>query len=133
MPASLQPDIEEQLSLALNAFETKQIKSLRQAAITYNVPRSTLLDRYHGRQSRRVYRPMTSKLTTTEEAVLIQRVVDLDKQGFPPRLSIVRGIANILLASRGISPPPTVGINWPTTFVKRSPQLRTTYTRKYDY
>jgi hypothetical protein len=75
----------------------------------------------------------THELTNIEDAVLIQRILDLEAQGFPPQLSIVRERANILLASRGIDSPLTVGINWPTTFVKRTPQLRTTYTRKYDY
>ena len=133
MQALDQNSNEERLSLALAAYKSGQIKSLRKAAITYDVGYTTLNDRYHGRQSRRDYRPMTSKLTYTEELVLIQRVLDLDAQGFPARLSVVRETADLLLASRGIDPAPTVGVNWPSTFVKRCPKLRTVYTRKYDY
>jgi hypothetical protein len=42
-------------------------------------------------------------------------------------------MANILLAARGNQPPTTVGKNWPSTFVNRRPELRTRFSRRYDY
>ena len=42
-------------------------------------------------------------------------------------------IADILLVARGIIPPPTVGINWVLNFVKRRDELRTRFSRRYDY
>jgi len=45
----------------------------------------------------------------------------------------VRDIANILLAARGESPPATVGKNWPSSFVQRRDELRTCFSRRYDY
>jgi hypothetical protein len=42
-------------------------------------------------------------------------------------------MANILLAARGSTPPPTVGKNWPSTFINRRPELCTRFSRRYDY
>ncbi|OOQ91284.1 hypothetical protein PEBR_00470 [Penicillium brasilianum] len=42
-------------------------------------------------------------------------------------------MADILLATRGSHPPPTVSKNWPTAFIKRREELRSRYSRKYDY
>jgi hypothetical protein len=76
----------------------------------------------------------TRKLTDTEEAVLLDRILDLNNKGFPPRHSIVREYANIILNTRNASPPPTpVGKNWVTNFIKRHSTLRTMYDRKLDY
>jgi hypothetical protein len=42
-------------------------------------------------------------------------------------------MANILLAARGNQPPTTVGENWPSSFINRRPELRTRFSRRYDY
>ena len=46
---------------------------------------------------------------------------------------MVREMANILLATRGSDPPATVGKNWLSSFVKRHTELRSTFSRRYDY
>jgi hypothetical protein len=57
----------------------------------------------------------------------------MDLRGAAPRQATVREMANILLAARGSHPPPTVSKNWPTAFIKRLEELRSRYSRKYDY
>jgi hypothetical protein len=42
-------------------------------------------------------------------------------------------MANILLAARGGQPPPTVGKNWPSTYIQRRDELRSRFSRRYDY
>ena len=42
-------------------------------------------------------------------------------------------MADILLATRGESPPSTVGVNWVSTFVNRRDELKSRYSRRYDY
>jgi hypothetical protein len=42
-------------------------------------------------------------------------------------------MANILLATRGSYPPPTVGKNWPSTFINRREEIRSRFSRRYDY
>jgi hypothetical protein len=124
---------EGRVILAIQAFNSGQFKSLRATAQSYKVPYMTLLDRYHGTRPRRESQPNGRKLTDLEEEVLVRHIIDLDTRGFPPRMSIVRETANLLLASHDITPPETVGKNWVTNFIQRHEELRTTYNRKYDY
>jgi hypothetical protein len=42
-------------------------------------------------------------------------------------------MANILLAAHGSHPPPTVGKNWPSTFINRREELRSRFSKRYDY
>lgn len=133
MQPSYTSQTEGRLSLALSAFLKGQFKSLRAAACSYDVSHNTLTKRYRGIPSRYESQPNSRKLTDTEEEVLLQRILDLDTQGFPPRISIVREIANLILANRDASPPQTVGKNWATNFVNRQDSIRTMYNRKYDY
>jgi hypothetical protein len=62
--------------------------------------------------------------------VLVQYILDLATKGFPPRMSVVEDIANRLLVTRDT---PRVGTRWASNFVKRRPELRTRFQRKYDY
>ena len=74
--------------------------------------------------------PNLMKLLKTEEAVIIQHVLDLDSRGFPPQLAAVKDMADLLLAARHQAP---VGINWAGTFVQRTPKLKVKFNRKYNY
>ena len=70
------------------------------------------------------------KLLKTEEEVVVQHVLDLDERGFPPQLAAVKDMADSLLAERHRDP---VGQNWAATFVRRQPELKIKFNRKYDY
>jgi hypothetical protein len=130
MPLS---NTEGRLLLALNAYNNGQFSSLLAAADTYDVNYHTLRKRLLGISSRRDVRPNSCKLTSIEEEVVLQRILDLDAQGYPPRLRYVREMANIVLASRGDASPQTVGKNWPDNFVKRQETLCMKYRRRKDY
>ena len=104
MQASKQSNIEGRVILAITALKKGQVLSIRAAARAYAVPYESLRIRYHGTPSRRDSRSVLRKLTSTEEEVLIQRILDLDIQGFPPRISVVREIANLIFANRKITP-----------------------------
>ena len=121
---------ESRVILALQALKNDPRFTLRRAATTYSVPLTTLYDRYHGRQSRRDIQPNCRKLTDLEESVIVRYILDLDSKGFPPRLCGVEDMANRLLAERNAG---RVGPRWPSSFVKRQPQLVTRFNRKYDY
>jgi hypothetical protein len=56
-------------------------------------------------------------LIDLEEEVLVRHILDLDTRGFPPRMSVVREIANLLLKGYNTTPPRTVGKNWVTKFI----------------
>jgi hypothetical protein len=121
---------EGRMSLAMSAIDQNQFKSVRHATKTYDVVRTTLRRRRAGILLRRDCLPNMKKLTELEESMIIQHSLDLDSRGFSPQLSLIRDMANRLLAVRAGG---QVGILWPSNFVKRSPELKTRFNRKYDY
>jgi hypothetical protein len=126
----LEPSRECQIQLALQALKQDANLSERRAAAIFNVPRTTLGDRRAGRTSQANRRPKTMNLTKLEEKVVVEHILDLDLRGFPPRLADVADMANSLRAERNLD---QVGQNWPSTFVKRRPELKVKFNRKYDY
>jgi hypothetical protein len=62
---------EGRIQLAIQAFKSRQFKSLAAAATAYDVAYSTAYDRMKGRVARVDSRATTTKLTTTEESVLV--------------------------------------------------------------
>ena len=84
----------------------------------------------NGVQARRDIIPKTRKLTDLEEITILERILELDLQGFPPRLRGVEEMANRLLCDRDAQP---VGKNWTSNFISRHPQLKTAFSRIYDY
>jgi hypothetical protein len=62
--------------------------------------------------------------------VIVKHILELVARGFPPRLTAVADMANSLRAERNMG---HIGSNWPSTFVKRCPELTTKFNRKYDY
>ena len=53
--------------------------------------------------SRRDILANSRKLTDSEESVITQYIINLDLRVFPPRLSMVEDMANLLLAIRNAS------------------------------
>jgi hypothetical protein len=120
---------EAKVILALQALQTGQIKSEREAARVYNINRTTLRRRRAGIQYRRDTKSTLIKHTILEEQVLVNKVLDLDARGFPATYARLRDMANLLLTTRGST---EVGANWPAAFVKRRPELKTRFSRKYN-
>jgi hypothetical protein len=126
----LGPYNEHQIQIALQALDQGATLSLRCAAAIYNVPRKTLSNRRAERSSQADRWPKSRNLEKTVENVLVKHIIDLVTRGFPPRLAAVADMANSLRAERNLG---QVGVNWPSTFVKRRPELTTKFNRKYDY
>jgi hypothetical protein len=124
---------EGKILLALRDIKNGRINSLRAAAKLYEIPLTTLHSRATGQTSRVDKRPTGHKLTQLEEDSLTSWILSMDSRGAAPRPSTVREMANILLAARGDDPPATVGKNWPSSFVNRRDELRSTFSRRYDY
>jgi hypothetical protein len=124
---------EGRILLAIQAIQNHEIRSIALAAKTFGVPRSTLRDRLTRVQNRAVSRANGLKLTEIEEESLRKWILSMDSRGAAPRPSTVREMADLLLAARGSTPPPSVGQNWVTKFVKRHSDLSTRFSRRYDY
>jgi uncharacterized protein YoaH (UPF0181 family) len=121
---------EAQVQLALQALQQDPKLSVLRAIAIYKVPETTLRDRRAGRHSRADTMANSRNLTNTEKQVIVEHILELVARGFPPRLADVAIMANSLRAERSLS---HVGLNWPSTFVKRQPELRIKFNRKYDY
>jgi hypothetical protein len=121
---------EARIILAMEATRTTKKMNITRAAKTYNVPRSTLRDRLRGHVPLAERRNAQHKLTLTEEETLVRYILDLDSRGFPPRISGVEDMANLLLATRHAS---RVGKQWAYRFVQRRPELKTRFSRAYDF
>ena len=127
MPPTLK---EAKLILALEALQKDKSLSLRAAAKIYNVSRTTLAQRRDGRPARRDLLANSRRLTDLEEEVIVRYTIELCTRSFPPRLRGMEDMANHLLHERDAPP---VGKLWAHNFVKRQRDLRTRYTRRYDY
>lgn len=123
---------EGRVSLALQAYVTHQIPSLRNAASTYDVPYTTLYRRYTGVLPRRETAPRSRKLTNDEEQVLLRKILQLSADGFPPQRVIVEEMANTMLVTKNPTSPQKVGAKWVANFVKRHAELSSVYNRKFD-
>ena len=123
------PYNEADIFLAISAINKNQIQSENLAAITYNVPRSTLRDRRAGITSRRDCQANSKKLSKLEEEVITKHILDLDSRGFAPTLGAVRDMANKLLPGRGAG---QIGQHWLRNFVNRTPSLTTRFNRPYN-
>lgn len=105
---------EARINLALQAVNWGDFLSIQLAALTYNVPRRTLIDRRARLLFRRDWKPTWKNLTSVEEEAIIQHILQLDEQGFPPTKHLLRDMANALLAERNQKP---VGKNWVDRFL----------------
>jgi hypothetical protein len=90
---------ESRIILTLEALKDPKL-SIRKATTIYEIPKSSLYNRY-ARKNLRCELPANSrKLTDLEEKVLLERVLDLDTRGFQPQLSDIREMADRLRTVR---------------------------------
>ncbi len=127
MPVQTQ---EARIILAIEAIRTTKRMSIRQAAKTYDVPESSLRHRMKGRVAKAEIRNGRHQLTPNEEETIVRYVLDLDSRGFPPRICCVEDMANLLLTTRHAKP---VGKLWAYRFVQHRSELKTRFSRAYDF
>jgi hypothetical protein len=124
---------EARMQMAITTWKEKKVKSKLKAAKIFGVPKSTLRERLAGIKPQSETRANGHKLTAIEEESLVKILLDADKRGFSIRLEFLRGMAQILLHKRIQDPTAVLGINWPYSFTKRRPELRTRYNRRISY
>ena len=124
---------EGKIVLALSDIKNGRVKSIREAARLYAIPRATLQTCAEGVTSIAERRHPRHKLTLLEDDSLTEWIISMDTRGAAPRPATVGEMANILLAARGSQPPPTVGKNWPSKFIEHRDKLRTRFSVRYDY
>jgi hypothetical protein len=124
---------EGRILLAIEAIKKQEISSIREAARVFSVSDRTLRRRLTGHQNRSNTRANNHKLTQTEEESLKRWILSMDSRRAAPRPTIVRDMANLLLAKRGTTSVETIGEKWVYNFTKRTPELQAHYSRRYDY
>jgi hypothetical protein len=126
--------IESQIFLAIEATRTVNPMSIRAAAKAYNVPEPTLRGRINGRTQLAMRKPNNMVLSSIEEETLVRYIIDTDARGFAPRILDVEDMANLIVAARTITGPPRrVGTRWAQRFVQRRDELKTRFSRVYDF
>ena len=73
------------------------------------------------------------RLSLIQEESLIQWIISLDSRGMPPRPSHVQEMANILLQGEKSTQYKPIGKNWVTLFVKRRPEIKARFSRRYNH
>ena len=101
----MQSQTKGRVSLALQAYICHQVPSLRAAAKAYDVPLETLRRQHLCVPSRTETLANSRKFNNSEEQLLVQKILQLSDQGFPPQRAIVEDMANTMLQSKQLSRP----------------------------
>ncbi|KAJ9253524.1 transcriptional regulator family: Helix-turn-helix [Paecilomyces variotii] len=121
---------EGRVLLAIEALKKDQIPSIRKAASTFNVPYTTLQTRLQGHQFRYDIPNNASKLNEAQQKSLVQWILSMDSRGSSPRPAQIREMGSLLVGrDSGVQ----LGKNWASTFIKRRPELKSVYSRRYSY
>ena len=87
----------------------------------YGIPKSTLSNRAEGRQSHQKAHEVYQSLSPAIEDALKKWTLQMDSQGFPPRLDLFKAIAEKLfqqLQDSSDSEPKILGPTWPRGFLR---------------
>ena len=113
--------------LALNTYCNGQFQTICAAATAYDVHHNTLMAHSKGQPPHVTCPPNSCKLIITEEKTLEDWILSLNMCGLPFHVQMVSHMANLLLASRSIAPPLTVGQNWVTNYINQHNTLKTAF------
>jgi hypothetical protein len=131
-PRRRSPQIGGRLLLATDSLDNNILSSARRAAFLYDVPRTTLRRRVQRIPTIQAFNAQKRKLSLSEEESLVQWILALARRGFPAHIIDVRRMGDVLLAARGQNPPPPpLGKNWVSRWIKRQSQLQTKWNRKF--
>src|SRR5271156_4109132 len=112
---------DQQPRVAQNILGVDKYTSIRQAAKAYNVPRSTLADRQHGKPLRSAAHEQQQRLTPAQEEFLTEWILEQDLQGYAPSHTRVREMAARILRMNGDIEP--LGKAWVPKYIQRNPRV----------
>jgi hypothetical protein len=122
---------EQRILAAIAAYNAQEISSLRQAAKLFDVPVSTLHDRYSRKhKANKVSKQHLQRLSPEEEEAVVKAIYQLDVWGWPMTISAMENLATQLLLAKGDSNP--LGKCWYSNFLARHPDLKTRRSRALD-
>ena len=121
---------ESDMILVVNTLRTNSHLKVTKVAQIHNVPPKTLKARLLRQPSQQDCIANSRKLTSLEEEVIIQHILDLDSCLFLLQISNIEDIANQLLQAQNQE---HVSKNWTSNFVQQQPQLQLQFNQRIDY
>ena len=128
--AGKESERENNLQLAMRAYRKGKASSMRAMAEKYGIPYSTLRDRLNGAQDRKSSREPMQLFTKQEEKAIVRWCNHLDDWGFPPKLTLVKQMAEHLIQKR--AGQQTLGKHWLKRFLDRNPELASRFSSRLD-
>ncbi|CCF41367.1 transposase, partial [Colletotrichum higginsianum] len=104
--------------------------SLRKAALTYGIPRTTLQDQLKGAQARPLAFADHQRLSISQEDKLAQWVRIQHALGLAPTHQQVKVFAERILHAIGDTDP--LGKGWIQAFIRRNPSIKVQRSRPID-
>ena len=133
--AATENDLEDRIRCALEQRD-REGTTLRELAILYKVPWSTLSDRGRGGKTRQKAHEDYQALTPGIEKALEQWVDTWGEHGFPPRLDLFKAVAAQLAERRaeeeGNPSLAELGSTWLRGFLNRHPTFSTKFSVTLD-
>lgn len=127
---------EEDVTNALNALVNGEYKSLRQAALVFQIPESALRKRARKQKSRIESHVSQQILTPIEETTLENWIYRAAKLGTPVTLQLVKILASEIQLERSSKTDKTelspISDRWVDRFRTRHPRIKTCFSRTID-
>lgn len=107
---------------AIDGWNAGLYSSKRAAARAHGVNHRTMLNRMAGVPSRHHGHSNQQTLSIPQEEFLVQWILQLEKEGHPPRQATVKDMATQIRRIAGETP--TIGNNWVSRFLQRHPEVQ---------
>jgi hypothetical protein len=127
---------EEDVTNASNALANGEIKSIRRAALVFQIPFSTLRYRLQNRKTKLESHVSQQILTPIEESTLENWIYRAAKLGTPITLQLVKILASEIQSERSSKNDETelspISERWIDRFRTRHPRIKTCFSRTID-
>lgn len=120
-------DREQTIVRALKALEDDPNVSIRGVAKSFGIPEATLRRRRAGGLDRRSSHLSCRRMSPTQEEILVDWIIDMDKKGFAPNYNTARDMATLVIQKSGDFEP--LGQRWLSKFMSRNPNISPIITR----
>jgi hypothetical protein len=124
---------EEDVTNALSALVNGEYKSIRRAALVFQIPYSTLQDRFQNRKTRKESHVSQQLLAPIEESTLENWIYRAAKLGAPITLKLVKILASEIQSERSSNNDENqsspISDRWVDRFRTRHPRIKTCFSR----
>ena len=116
---------EKKIQEAIKALQGGEIPSVRRAALIFEIPETTLRNRYKGRKKTRTEGHEKQQWLTSDEEDAVKRYcLMVDEMGFPLRYDTLREIAEDLYSKAHEGKEAGLGENWIARYLRRHSEIK---------